>query len=74
MIVIQEKTLYWFNISDCYLEWKLIRLIWIGFYKSNCNCESYFARLSKDLVLHVIKFVGNVRLDENNKQHCLKLV
>ena len=75
IIVLQSKFCYFFNISDCYLEWKQIRLLWIAFYKRNGDGKSicHIARLPKDLIRYTIKFIGTIKMDDNNRQHCIKL-
>ena len=54
------KNYYSFNILLCGFKWEIIRIIWIGFYKNdNNNDKCFIATLSKDLIKHIIKFIGN---------------
>ena len=45
------------------LDWKIERLIWIGYYKNNCNNQDSnvkgckLSNLGKDVVLHILSFV-----------------
>ena len=69
----QEKVCFYFDISDCFLEWKIVRLIWIAYYK--CREESSLGRLSRDVLQFLIQFVGIpcMKMDKNNQQHCIKI-
>ena len=74
IVVLQNSMGYSFNISDNYLEWDTIRLIWIAFYKNINNNKNRcsFNQLPKDLIKHIVKFVG-VKLNGENKHHCVRL-
>ena len=45
------------------LDWKIERLIWIGYYKNNCNSQNInvtackLPMLGKDVVLHILSFI-----------------
>ena len=73
VIVLQSSAGYLFRISDCYLEWNKIRLLWIAFYKNRNNYYCPVAKLPKDLIFHIIKFIGKLKLDETNEKCCIKL-
>ena len=76
VIVMQQRVCYYFDISDCILDWKMERLIWIGYYKGIYNGKKnrcLFSKLPKAIVTHVIKFIAFVKMDEKNRRHCMKL-
>ena len=58
------------------VEWKILRLVWIAFYKNEDNSECRIAMLPKDVIKHIIKFVG-VQAESNapnaNSKFVLKL-
>ena len=64
--------LYYFDLSDCFLKWEIIRLIWIAFEKNDSE-QCYLSQLPKDLIVYIISFLGNVKMNETNKNHCFDL-
>ena len=44
------------------LDWNIVRLIWIAFY-NNTTSQSYFSRLPKDIIKHLISFIGRMAND-----------
>ena len=58
MIVVSETNYYSFTIFVHYIEWRQERLIWIAFLKNEKNKDCLFGTLPKDIVNHVLLFVG----------------
>ena len=54
----QHYNYFSFNILLYRISWKILRLMWIGFYKNENNSSCYLYLLSKDEILHIIKFIG----------------
>ena len=88
VFVVQYRECFCFNIgiSHCFLEWKIIRLIWIAFYKNKSNVSNnvnnkitrdcwdcWVAYLPKDIIKYMIKFIGNFKLTAKNESKCIKL-
>lgn len=77
----QERKWLYFNISYNYLEWDIIRLLWIAFYKHGMNrmnrmngyTANHIGELPKDVIKYIIEFMGNIMLDDTNKSHCIVL-
>ena len=58
-IVVMSKQSYWyFDIFTRNLKWDIARLIWIGFHKNANNKDCFIASLPKDIVCHLLHFVG----------------
>lgn len=74
-VVICEDNCTWFNVYkfEDLVEWKILRLVWIGFHKNSQNKRCYISLLPKDIVNHVTKFVGNIVVDETEKMQCVKI-
>ena len=53
-----EHAYYSLSILLYRVDWKLIRLIWIAFYKNEENNACFIDRIPKDVVKHIIKFIG----------------
>ena len=54
----QQKNYFSFNILLYRIEWDIVRIVWIGFYKNDFNNNCFFNLLSNDLIKHIIKFIG----------------
>ena len=52
-------------LFDREIDWKMIRLIWIAFYKNEGNKMCYISKLPKDLIKYTIALIGNAAKDEN---------
>ena len=51
------------HVSNWYVEWKQLRVFWIGFYKNVKNKQCLIHRLPKDIVKHILKFVAEYIVD-----------
>ena len=71
IIVMQKYNYYSFNVLLHRISWKILCLIWIGFYKNENNKKCYLYLLSKDLILHIIKFIG---IQSNRNENDIKYV
>ena len=40
------------------IDWKIIRLIWIAFYKNESNKDCFLGKLPKDLIKYIIELIG----------------
>ena len=65
--VSQENKYFLFKINVNYIEWKLVRLIWIAFYKNGENDKCLIKIISKDSLKHILIFLGPIKsLDTNS--------
>lgn len=60
IIVMHDNDYESFDLfSYCgFIEWNIVRLIWIAFLKNDDNDKCMIRLLPKDIVNHVIKFLG----------------
>ena len=58
IILLQEHNYCKFNIYKYYLESKIERIIWIGYYKNNDNNQCLMKKLPKDLILCILELLG----------------
>ena len=58
LLILQEKNYFYFNIYVDYLESKIERIIWIGFYKNNENNKCLIKTLPKDLIIYILDLLG----------------
>ena len=59
IIVRCNKNCAYFKVFWDILDWNIVRLIWIGFYKNVENQDCVISKLPKDIITHYIfKFVG----------------
>ena len=72
LIVLQSTMLYYFDLSYCFLKWEIVRLIWIAFEK-NDGKQCSLSQLPKDLIVYIISFLGNAKMDDKNKNDCFDL-
>ena len=69
----QGRDYFYFNIVLHYVEWKVARVIWIGFYKNNENDACFVDMLPKDLILSVFKFLGATSIRQHEGVKFIKL-
>ena len=65
-IMIMHDHFYWsFDVFSNYgfIDWKIERLIWIAFLKNDENDKCLIKKLPKDIVKHVMKFLGSSTVD-----------
>lgn len=51
-----EPKQFWTAIKK--QQWKIVRLIWIGYLKNEKNKKCLFVNLPKDIIIHVIKLIA----------------
>ena len=54
----QESSYFFCCFYSGYIEWKIVRQIWIGFYNNQNNEKCKIQLLPKDIVGHIITFLG----------------
>ena len=61
IVVLSGKKTTYFDVYKNIIDWKIVRLIWIAYFKNDDNCKEkcYFYKLSKDVINHLIKYLGN---------------
>ena len=68
IIMLQSSNCGYFKVFTNTLQWKIERLIWIGFYNNNKNDTCFINKLPKDIIIHYIfKFIGYD--DQTMKKH-----
>ena len=67
MIVMNERNYYQFTIFVHYIEWDQERIIWIAFLKNENNKQCLIDTLPKDIVNHILRFVGSRRMPNLEK-------
>ena len=71
IVVLSGKKATYFDVYKNTIDWTIVRLIWIAYFKNdhddddnanNKNNEKkcYFHTLPKDVINHLIKYLGNV--------------
>ena len=59
IVIMQDTRCAYFKIFTDILEWKIVRLIWIAFYKNEKNDKCLINTLPKDIITnYVLKLVG----------------
>ena len=58
LLVLYQKNYFHLNIYTNYIESKIERIIWIGFYKNNENDKCLIKTLPKDLIIHILYLLG----------------
>ena len=60
ILVLQHKSCAYFKVFTDILDWKIVRLIWIAFYKNDKNDKCLIKRLPKDIITnYILKFTGD---------------
>ena len=75
IVVISGKKVTYFEVYRNTIDWNIVRLIWIAYFKNdekNNNKECHFYKLPKDIINHVIKYLGNV-VRRHTKRPCITL-
>ena len=58
LLILHEKNYFHLNIYINYIESKIERIIWIGFYKNNENNKCLIKLLPKDLIIEILYLLG----------------
>ena len=58
LLILNDKNYFALNICINYIESKIERIIWIGFYKNNENNKCLIKTLPKDLIIHILDLLG----------------
>ena len=58
LLIVQRKSYFHLNICINYIESKIERIIWIGFYKNNENNKCLIKILPKDLIIYILDLLG----------------
>ena len=58
LLIVKDNSYFCLNIYMHYMEGKIERIIWIGFYKNKDNDKCLIQTLPKDLVVHILHFLG----------------
>ena len=66
VIVLSVHKYFSFNILLHCVKWDIIRIIWIGFYKNDNNDKCLLNLLPKDVIKHIVKFVGITKRNTEN--------
>ena len=74
LMLMQNKNCSYINIFTNSIDWNILRIIWIGFYKNNRNYKCLIGNLAKDIILFIFTFLGNniVMFDKNGYVTCPK--
>ena len=71
VLIMQENKYSHFVVFSGCIEWKIVRLIWIGFYNNENNDKCLIKTLPKDIIKLVVSFLGRV-VDEIASESMLK--
>ena len=71
MIVGQENSWFHFPVHIFYCKWKVVRLIWIGFYKNDDNKMCLIGKIPKDVIQHLLCFLGTIFSTELTTGICI---
>ena len=58
LLILHDKNYFYFNIYINYIDSKIERIIWIGFYKNNENAKCLIQTLPKDLIIEILCLLG----------------
>ena len=58
LVILSRKNYFCLNIYIDYLESKIERIIWIGFYKNKKNSKCLIKTLPKDLIIYILYLLG----------------
>ena len=64
MLVMQHTGHFSFDVCMYALPWKIVRLLWIGYYNNDKNEKCLIQKLPKDILSKIIKL-----LDNRSKHH-----
>ena len=68
IIVVYEHNYFGLDVFVNYLEWDIVRVLWIGFYKNDKNDDCLIHSLPKDIVKHIFTFLGVLKENVDNLQ------
>ena len=58
LLILSRENYFDLNISIDYIESKIERIIWIGFYKNTQNNKCLIKTLPKDLIIYILHLLG----------------
>ena len=58
LLILHDRNYFDLNIYINYIESKIERIIWIGFYKNTQNNKCLIKTLPKDLIIYIIYLLG----------------
>ena len=58
LLILHGNNYFGLNICINYIELKIERIIWIGFYKNSENNKCLIKTLPKDLIIHILSLLG----------------
>ena len=58
LLILRDRNYFCLNIYIHYLESKIERIIWIGFYKNKKNTKCLIKTLPKDLIIYILDLLG----------------
>ena len=58
LVILHGKNYFCLNVYVHYIEARIERIIWIGFYKNNDNKKCLIKTLPKDLIIYIIDLLG----------------
>ena len=58
LLILQNKSYCILNIYVHYIEARIERIIWIGFYKNNDNNKCLIQTLPKDIIIYILYLLG----------------
>ena len=58
LLILNEKNYFCVNIYINYIDSKIERIIWIGFYKNSENNKCLIKTLPKDLIICILDLLG----------------
>ena len=58
LLILNDRNYFALNIYIDYLEAKIERVIWIGFYKNTENTKCLIKTLPKDLIIYILYLLG----------------
>ena len=58
LLILHDKNYFGLNIYVDYIESKIERIIWIGFYKNTENNKCLIKLLPKDLIIYILYLLG----------------
>ena len=58
LLILHGKGSFDLNVYMHYIEPRIERIIWIGFYKNKENKKCFVKTLPKDLIIYILYFLG----------------
>ena len=67
-----RENYYSLEVAIHYLDWKIARLIWIGFDKNGGNDQCFIDPFAKDVILYILSFLGKKKTQKYEESNsCL---